>query len=170
MFQGTEANRSLQGIREALSVVVASIILNPICHFVEPGVLCLSEHWLHLFVGILGCFIGGRLAFLLMCSKNFALLVKHLSDFLIVLIKPVFMWACISAELRECSMVHRIYFESYQVFDCCSLCRRQCLSNFLTKSPLLVVFAWGRRLGRICMLSFGQSSSLRCTAYHFCWL
>ena len=116
------------------------------------------------------CFIGGRVAFLLMCSKSFALLVKRLSDFLIVLIKPVFMWGCISAELRECSMVHRIYSESYQVFDCCSLCRRQCLSNFRTKSPLLVVFACGRRLDRICMLSFGRSSSLRCTAYHFCWL
>ena len=43
MFQGTEANRSLQGIREALSVVVVSIILNLISDFVEPGVLCLSE-------------------------------------------------------------------------------------------------------------------------------
>ena len=49
MFQGTEANIRLQGTREALSVVVVSIILNPICDFVEPGVLCLSEPWLHLF-------------------------------------------------------------------------------------------------------------------------
>ena len=49
MFQGIGANRSLQGIREALSVVVVSFILNPICDFAEPGGRCLSELGLHLF-------------------------------------------------------------------------------------------------------------------------
>ena len=49
MFQGIGANRSLQGIRKALSVVVVSFILNPICDFAEPGVRCLSELELHLF-------------------------------------------------------------------------------------------------------------------------
>ena len=50
MFQGTEANRSLQGIREALSVVVVSIILSPIDDFVAAGVLCLSDLLLRLFL------------------------------------------------------------------------------------------------------------------------
>ena len=48
MFQGTEAHRSPQGIRETLSVVVVvSIILNPIFDFAESGVLCLPELSLH---------------------------------------------------------------------------------------------------------------------------
>ena len=48
MFQGTEAHRGPQGIRETLSVVVVvSIILNPIFDFAESGVLCLPELSLH---------------------------------------------------------------------------------------------------------------------------
>ena len=166
MFQGTEEKSS--GHQRSVKCCCSA------SYWIPSAILLSQESCVSLsldctfFVGILGCFIGERVAFLLMCSRSFALLVKQLSDFLIVRIKPVFMWARISAELRECTMVHRIYSESYQVFDFCSLSRRQCLSNFLIKSPLLVVFACGRRLDRICMLSFGQSSSLRCTAYHFC--
>ena len=167
MFQGRVPG--LQGIREALSVVV-SIILNPICGFVEPGVLCLPELWLHLFCWNIRLLYRRESCFLVDVFQEFRTSRQETFGFPHRFHQTSFMWACISAELRECSMVHRIYSESYQVFDCCPLCRRQCLSNFLTKSPLLVVFACGRRLGRICMLSFGQSSSLRCTAYHFCRL
>lgn len=86
MFQGTEAHRGPQGIRETLNVVVVvSIILNPIFDFAESGVLCLPELSLHahLFWWDIRLLIGGRVAFLWMRSKCVALLVKQLLDFFI---------------------------------------------------------------------------------------
>ena len=108
MFQGTGANRSLQGIREALSVVVVSTILNPICDFAEPGVLCLSELGLHLFWWNIRLLYRKQNCYLVAVKCGVS---RQLLDFLIVLIKPVFMFACISAKLRECSMVYRISLE-----------------------------------------------------------
>ena len=171
MLQKTEAHRWSLGHHKS---VCSCYCPHTVCLFIEPGVLHLFQLYLHFTFGeIVGCFLGGRVSILLMCSASVTLL-------------PSSFWisSSLSSNQSWCLLVFRprwvsavsctVSLKATQAFSAPlaprssrsnlmsrSLTRfflKECLSILPMLNHLFFVFPCGRRLGWMCKFSFERMS------------